>query len=115
MISQVMVPSFAWNEERNDAIRAEMTRMRAASGSDMVLVLFTNTGEKSSELQGIADPDLIRDTFGDKLPSGLRESCRGNWTSSPGSVQGFAVRNGDNPKSVFRVFFSGSGKFKNFP
>ena len=68
MISQVMVPSFAWNEERNDAIRAEMTRMRAASGSDMVLVLFTNTGEKSSELQGIADPDLIRDTFGDKLP-----------------------------------------------
>ena len=68
MISQVMVPSFAWNEERNDAIRAEMTRMRTASGMDMVLVLFTNAGEKSSELQGTADPDLIRDTFGEMLP-----------------------------------------------
>jgi manganese-dependent inorganic pyrophosphatase len=68
VISQVMVPSFAWNHERDDAIRAELTRMRAVSGSDMFLVLFTNVLEKSSELHGIADPDLIQDIFGEDLP-----------------------------------------------
>jgi len=68
VISQVMVPSFAWSDERNDAIRAELARMRAVSGSDMVLVLFTNVLEKSSDLHGIADPGLIQDIFGKSLP-----------------------------------------------
>jgi len=68
VISQVMVPSFAWNHEREDAIRAELARMKAISGSDMVLVLFTNMLEKSSDLYGIADPDLIQDIFGEDLP-----------------------------------------------
>jgi manganese-dependent inorganic pyrophosphatase len=68
VISQVMVPSFAWNHERDDAIRAELTRMRATSGYDMVLVLFTNVLEKSSDLYGIADPDLLQDIFGEDLP-----------------------------------------------
>jgi len=42
--------------------------MRAVSGSDMVLVLFTNVLEKSSDLHGIADPDLIQGIFGEDLP-----------------------------------------------
>jgi manganese-dependent inorganic pyrophosphatase len=68
VISQVMVPSFAWNNERDVAIRAELARMKATSGSAMVLVLFTNVLEKSSDLHGIADPDLIEDLFGEDLP-----------------------------------------------
>jgi manganese-dependent inorganic pyrophosphatase len=68
VISQVMVPSFAWNNERDVAIRAELARMKATSGSAMVLVLFTNVLEKSSDLHGIADPDLIEDIFGEDLP-----------------------------------------------
>jgi manganese-dependent inorganic pyrophosphatase len=68
VISQVMVPSFSWNQEREEAIRAELAHMRAASGSDMVMVLFTNVLEKSSDLHGIADPDLIRNIFGEDLP-----------------------------------------------
>jgi manganese-dependent inorganic pyrophosphatase len=68
VISQVMVPSFSWNQEREEAIRAELTHMRIASGSDMVLVLFTSVREKSSDLHGIADPDLIHDIFGEDLP-----------------------------------------------
>jgi manganese-dependent inorganic pyrophosphatase len=63
-----MVPSFSWNHERDDAIRAELIRMRAISGSDMVLVLFTNVLEKSSDLHGTADPDLVFDIFGEDLP-----------------------------------------------
>ena len=68
LISQVMVPSFTWNRERNDAICQELGRIKNASGTDMVLVLFTNVLEKSSELQGIADPDLMQALFGNKLP-----------------------------------------------
>lgn len=68
LISQVMVPSFTWNRERDDAIRQELGRIKNASGTDMALVLFTNVLEKSSELQGIADPDLMQALFGNKLP-----------------------------------------------
>jgi len=68
VISQVMVPSFAWNNERDEAIRAELARIKATSGSAMVLVLFTNVLEKSSDLHGVADPDLIEDIFGEDLP-----------------------------------------------
>ena len=68
VISQVLVPSFAWNHDREDAIRAELVRMRATSGSDLVLVLFTNVLEKSSDLYGTAAPDLLKDIFGEDLP-----------------------------------------------
>jgi manganese-dependent inorganic pyrophosphatase len=68
VISQVMVPSFSWNREREEAIRAELAHMRIASGSDMVLVLFTCVLEKSSDLHGIADPDLIQAIFEEDLP-----------------------------------------------
>jgi manganese-dependent inorganic pyrophosphatase len=66
-----MVPSFSWNQDREEAIRAELAHMKAATGSDMVLALFTNVFEKSSDLHGIADPDLIRNIFGDTLPARL--------------------------------------------
>jgi manganese-dependent inorganic pyrophosphatase len=71
VISQVMVPSFSWNQDREEAIRAELEVMKSASGSDMVLVLFTNVLEKSSDLHGIADPDLILNIFGEDLPARL--------------------------------------------
>jgi manganese-dependent inorganic pyrophosphatase len=31
-------------------------------------VLFTNVPERSSDLQAVADPDLLRDIFGEDLP-----------------------------------------------
>jgi manganese-dependent inorganic pyrophosphatase len=68
LISQVMVPSFSWNHEREDAIHAEMLQMKTASGSDMVLVLFTNVFEKSSVLHGTGNPDLLHALFDPGLP-----------------------------------------------
>ena len=68
IISQVMVPSFAWNQERKSAIQAELARMKNTSGSDMVLVLFTSVAEKSSELHGAADADLLEALFRKHLP-----------------------------------------------
>jgi manganese-dependent inorganic pyrophosphatase len=37
----------------------------------MVMVLFTNVLEKSSDLHGNADPDLILNIFGEDLPARL--------------------------------------------
>ncbi len=71
MISQVMVPSFAWNREREDAIRADLAEMKISSGADMVLVLFTNVFEKSSYLYGAADTDLLHSLFKENLPTRL--------------------------------------------
>ncbi len=71
MISQVMVPSFAWNREREDEIRANLAEMKITSGADMVLVLFTNVFEKSSFLYGAADPDLLNSLFKENLPTRL--------------------------------------------
>ena len=68
LISQVMVPSFAWNHERDDAIQAELGRMRTLQGADIVLALFTNVVEKSSELYAAADPGLLSAVFHSDLP-----------------------------------------------
>jgi manganese-dependent inorganic pyrophosphatase len=68
LISQVMVPSFAWNWERDDAIQAELSRIRTASGAHIVLALFTSVLENSSDLYGVADPDLLQELFGKTLP-----------------------------------------------
>ena len=68
LISQVMVPSFAWNRERDDAIQAELGRMKTRYGADIVLVLFTSVVEKSSELYGAADPGLLSAVFAEGLP-----------------------------------------------
>jgi len=68
LIGQVMVPAFAWNRERDAAIADELARVRASSGSDIVLVLFTNVLENASDLYGVSDPELLRTLFGDTLP-----------------------------------------------
>ena len=68
LISQVMVPSFAWNHDRDEVIRAEIGRMRAGSGADMVLVLFTSVMENASDLCGDANQKLLRELFGENLP-----------------------------------------------
>jgi len=68
LIGQVMVPTFAWNRERDLAIAGEVARVRASSGSDIVLVLFTNVLENASDLYGAADPELLHSLFGDTLP-----------------------------------------------
>jgi manganese-dependent inorganic pyrophosphatase len=68
VISQVMVPSFSWNRERDAAIQAELARIRTKSGSDMVLALFTNVKENASDLSGVADPALMKELFDKNLP-----------------------------------------------
>jgi manganese-dependent inorganic pyrophosphatase len=72
VISQVMVPSFAWNRERNDAIRAELAAIRAGTGSDLVLVLFTSVMENASDVYGDAGQDLVHSLFGRELPVTLQ-------------------------------------------
>ena len=68
IISQVMVPSFGWNRERSDAIRAELAGMRSVSKADIALVLFTSVMENASEVYGDAEPDRIVSIFGRELP-----------------------------------------------
>jgi manganese-dependent inorganic pyrophosphatase len=68
IISQVMVPSFTWNRERGGAICAELAAMRARSGSDLVLVLFTSVMENASDVYGDAGQDLVQAVFGRELP-----------------------------------------------
>jgi manganese-dependent inorganic pyrophosphatase len=69
IISQVMVPSFAWNRERSGEIRAELTTLRAGTGADIVLALFTCVMENASEIYGAADDELLRSLFGAGLPA----------------------------------------------
>jgi manganese-dependent inorganic pyrophosphatase len=71
LISQVMVPSFGWNRERSDAIKAELTTLRKSSGTDLVLALFTCVMENASDLYGAADEPLISALFGGGLPARL--------------------------------------------
>jgi manganese-dependent inorganic pyrophosphatase len=68
LISQVMVPSFTWNHERGDAIQADLGRLKTLYGADIVLALFTNVVEKSSELYGSAEPGLLPEIFKEDLP-----------------------------------------------
>lgn len=68
LISQVMVPSFAWNRERDREIRAAITRMMATSGSDIALVLFTSVFENGSDLYGEGEHELVRPLFGESIP-----------------------------------------------
>jgi manganese-dependent inorganic pyrophosphatase len=67
-IAQVMVPSFAWNQERSQAVRAELQKARQEHGEDLLLVLFTNVAENASEVYGAADGDLVPALFGKALP-----------------------------------------------
>jgi manganese-dependent inorganic pyrophosphatase len=69
VISQVMVPSLSWTRDRGDAIRTELAAMRAVSGSDIILVLFTSVMENASEVWGEAALDgILPALFGRDLP-----------------------------------------------
>jgi manganese-dependent inorganic pyrophosphatase len=69
IISQVMVPSFAWNRERSVAIQAELATLRTGTGTDLVLALFTSVMENASDIYGAADEALLHSLFGTGLPA----------------------------------------------
>ena len=70
-IAQVMVPSFAWNRERDAAIYAALEKARVSSGADLSLALFTNVLENASDLYGAGDAVLLLGLFGETLPARL--------------------------------------------
>ena len=70
-IAQVMVPSFAWNRERDAAIEAGLEKSRVGSSADLSLALFTNVLENASDLYGAGDAALLVDLFGQDLPARL--------------------------------------------
>ncbi|MEN6395014.1 MAG: putative manganese-dependent inorganic diphosphatase [Methanoregula sp.] len=67
-IAQVMVPSFEWNRERDDAIMAGLKKSRVESNVELSLALFTNVLENASDLYGAGDPALLQALFGKHLP-----------------------------------------------
>ena len=69
IISQVMVPSFAWNRERSDAIQAELAVLQKSSGTDLAIALFTSVREDASDVYGAADEPLISSLFGTGVPA----------------------------------------------
>ncbi|WP_321508013.1 putative manganese-dependent inorganic diphosphatase [uncultured Methanoregula sp.] len=71
LIAQVMVPSFAWNRERDAAINRELKTVRTGSGTEIVLALFTSVMENASDLYGVAEPGLLAALFGADLPMRL--------------------------------------------
>ncbi len=68
IISQVMVPSFAWNKERASGIQDAVRAMKDAGGADLVLVLFTSVMDNASDCYGEGDPELLGQIFGKRLP-----------------------------------------------
>lgn len=68
VIAQVMVPSFAWNRERNAAIAEELENLRARSGSDLAIVLFTSVVENASDCYYAGRAGAGADLFGGKFP-----------------------------------------------
>jgi manganese-dependent inorganic pyrophosphatase len=68
IISQVMVPSFAWNRERSLSIHAELAALQKSSGTDIAVALFTSVMENASDVYGAADEALVLGVFGAGLP-----------------------------------------------
>ena len=68
LISQVMVPSFAWNRERSLQIHAELAALQKRSGTDIAVALFTCVMENASDVYGAADEVLVMGLFGAGLP-----------------------------------------------
>ena len=68
LISQVMVPSFAWNRERSLSIHAELAALQKRSGTDIAVALFTCVMENASDVYGAADEALVLGVFGAALP-----------------------------------------------
>ncbi|NYT06245.1 MAG: putative manganese-dependent inorganic diphosphatase [Methanomicrobiales archaeon] len=59
MISQVMVPSFAYPQHNRDAILLEVGRLRDSTGSDAFAALFTDIFENASDLFLAADDAML--------------------------------------------------------
>ena len=59
IISQVMVPSFAYPRAHADEIVKELARLRVQQGIDIYLGLFTSVMENGSELFAAADSNLL--------------------------------------------------------
>ena len=58
-IAQVMVPAFAWNRSRDEAIAAALEKARAGAGAAISFALFTNVLENASDLYGAGDAALL--------------------------------------------------------
>ncbi|PKL68271.1 MAG: pyrophosphatase [Methanomicrobiales archaeon HGW-Methanomicrobiales-1] len=59
IISQVMVPSFAYPQAHADEIQKELARLRVQQGTDIYLGLFTSVIENGSELFASAESGLL--------------------------------------------------------
>jgi manganese-dependent inorganic pyrophosphatase len=70
-IAQVMVPAFAWNRARDNAITAALEKARVEAGATLSLALFTNVLENASDLYGAGDAALLHQLFGEPLPARL--------------------------------------------
>lgn len=68
VISQVMVPSFAWNRERSELILAELAALQTSTKTDLAIALFTSVMENASDVYGAAEGPLICSLFGACLP-----------------------------------------------
>jgi manganese-dependent inorganic pyrophosphatase len=63
-----MVPSFAWNRERSEAIQTGLAALQKSSGTDLAVALFTSVIENASDVYGAADEVLVMGVFGAGLP-----------------------------------------------
>ena len=70
-IAQVMVPAFAWNRSRDEAIAAALEKARAGAGAAISFALFTNVLENASDLYGAGDAALLSALFDETLPARL--------------------------------------------
>jgi manganese-dependent inorganic pyrophosphatase len=68
VISQVMVPSFAWNRERSTAIQDGLDALQKSSGTDLAVALFTSVMENASDVYCAAEEALVIKVFGAALP-----------------------------------------------
>jgi len=68
LIAQVMVPSFAWNQEREESINRELAMLRTSSAADLVFVLFTSVSDGASVVYGSADSRALSEIFNEPLP-----------------------------------------------
>ncbi|HSQ94038.1 MAG TPA: DHHA2 domain-containing protein, partial [Methanoregula sp.] len=68
VISQVMVPSFAWNRERSTAIQDGLAALQKSSGTDLAVALFTSVMENASDVYCAAEETLVIKVFGAALP-----------------------------------------------
>jgi manganese-dependent inorganic pyrophosphatase len=59
IISQVMVPSFAYPKAHAEEIQQELARLRVQQGTDIYLGLFTSVIENGSELFASADNNIL--------------------------------------------------------